>query len=57
MMEEPRHILAVGAGAVTKLVRGDSLERVCNFKYPFEYNSRFALLAERKKRINAFFSE
>ncbi len=57
MMEEPRHILAVGAGAVTKLVRGDTLERVCNFKYPFEYNSRFALLAERKKRINAFFSE
>lgn len=59
MMEETQHIFSVGAGAVTKLIdfENGSLERICNFKYPFEYNSRFAILAERKKRINAFFSE
>ena len=59
MMEETQHIFSVGAGAVTKLIdfENSSLERICNFKYPFEYNSRFAIMAERKKRINAFFSE
>lgn len=59
MMEECRHIFSVGAGAVTKLINFNdgTLERICNFKYPFEYNSRFSLLAERKKRISEFFGE
>ncbi len=59
MMEETQHIFSVGAGAVTKLIdfKNGSLERICNFKYPFEYNSRFGIMSERKKRINAFFSE
>lgn len=59
MMEETQHIFSVGAGAVTKLIdfKNGSLERICNFKYPFEYNSRFGIMAERKKRIIAFFSE
>lgn len=59
MMEECQHILSVGAGAVTKLIdfENGTLERICNFKYPFEYNSRYNILAERKTRINTFFSE
>ena len=43
MMEETQTIFAVGAGAVTKLVRSNAsdsnvrIERIFNAKYPYEY--------------------
>ena len=57
MMEECHTVLAVGAGAVTKLKepRGRNIERVFNFKYPYEYISRFGELAGRKKSIAEFY--
>lgn len=59
MMEECHTVLAVGAGAVTKLKDSNSnrLERIFNYKYPYEYNSRYEVLAERKNRIKEFYEE
>lgn len=59
MMEEYQSIFSVGAGAVTKLRTDDGkvIERIFNFKYPFEYISRFELIEDKKKRITEFFSE
>lgn len=58
MMEECHTVLAAGAGAVTKLKapRGDRIERIFNFKYPYEYNERFAELIQRKERIKQFYA-
>lgn len=58
MMEECHTILSCGGGAVTKLKapHGSEIERIFNFKYPFEYISGFEELAERKKRITGFYS-
>ncbi len=57
MMEECHTVLAAGAGAVTKLRRPDSgyIERIFNFKYPYEYVSRFSELMARKERIKDFY--
>ena len=57
MMEECHTILSCGGGAVTKLKapKGDEIERIFNFKYPFEYISGFEELVERKKRITEFY--
>ncbi len=57
MMEEIHTVLAVGAGAVTKLKQPDGslIERIFNFKYPYEYNSRFDEVIERKNRITEFY--
>lgn len=59
IMEETHSILACGAGAVTKLrdVDSDRLERIFNFKFPYEYISRFDELLERKARVKSFYSE
>lgn len=59
MMEEYQHILSVGAGSVTKLLAPDNekIERVFNFKFPFEYISRFDTLLQKKTRITSFFKE
>ena len=58
MMEECHTVLAAGAGAVTKLRRPDTgyIERIFNFKYPYEYVSRFGELMARKERIKAFYT-
>lgn len=58
MMEECHTVLAAGAGAVTKLKapRGEYIERIFNFKYPYEYISRFDELTERKERIKEFYA-
>ena len=59
MMEECHTVLACGAGAVTKLRSPVSgvIERIFNFKYPYEYISRFDELLERKNRIFGFYEE
>ncbi len=58
MMEECHTILSCGGGAVTKLKapKGDEIERIFNFKYPFEYINDYEILRERKKRITEFYN-
>ena len=59
VMDETHTILACGAGAVTKLKQpqGEYLERVFNFKYPYEYLSRFEEMLERKKQVRRFYDQ
>ena len=59
IMDETHTILACGAGAVTKLrdPHSDNIERIFNFKYPYEYNTRFSELMERKNAISAFYKD
>lgn len=56
IMEEIQTILAVGAGASTKLVHNDLIERVFNYKHPLEYNKNFNIMLEKKKEIIAFYN-
>ena len=58
MMEEYQSIFSVGAGAVTKLRSEDGsiIERIFNFKYPFEYISRFDEIIDKKERMRSFYS-
>ena len=56
IMEEVQTILAIGAGASTKLVDyPDRLERVFNYKFPLEYNKHFDLMLSRKDVIEEFY--
>ncbi|MCL2055920.1 MAG: coproporphyrinogen dehydrogenase HemZ [Oscillospiraceae bacterium] len=57
IMEETRTVLAVGAGAVTKLCAPGRIERVYNFKYPYEYISRYEEQCARKAEIKRFYLE
>lgn len=59
IMEECQSILACGAGAVTKLraPHSDRLERIFNFKYPYEYVNRFSEMMERKERVKEFYGK
>ena len=58
MMEEIHTVLAVGGAAVTKLKDpgSDCLQRIFNFKYPYEYITRFDELLQRKKQITEFYA-
>lgn len=58
IMDETHTILACGASAVTKLrePNGDKIERIFNFKYPYEYINRFDELVERKNGIDIFYN-
>jgi oxygen-independent coproporphyrinogen-3 oxidase len=52
-MEEVQTVLAVGAGAVTKLCGTEkTVRRICNHKYPYEYIHRFGELIDRKTAID-----
>lgn len=59
MMEECHTILSVGAGAVTKLKApfGTQIERIFNYKYPYEYIGNFSEILNRKQYIAQFYSE
>lgn len=59
IMEETHSILACGAGATLKLRNpyGDEIERIFNYKFPYEYIERFDLLCERKKQIFEFYDK
>ena len=58
IMDETHTILACGASAVTKLRQpgGDYIERIFNYKYPYEYINQFDEILNRKTRINEFYS-
>lgn len=59
IMDETHTILACGASAVTKLKEpcGEYIQRIFNFKYPYEYISRFDEQLERKKEILNFYDK
>lgn len=59
VMDETHTILACGSGGVTKLKRNnpDYLERIFNFKYPYEYIDRFDELIQRKSGIMLFYGQ
>ena len=58
-MDETQTILAAGAGSFTKLCsnREGKLERIFNYKYPFEYVEQFDEVLKRKDRVVDFFEE
>ena len=59
IMDETHTILACGASAVTKLREPDGpyIERIFNFKYPYEYISRFEEMTARKEGICLFYEK
>ena len=59
MMEECHTILSVGAGAVIKLKapHGNEIERIYNYKYPYEYIGNFEEIISRKKYIGEFYEK
>lgn len=59
IMDETHTILAVGAGGVTKLrqPRVNNIERIYNYKFPYEYIERFENIIDRKKRVKEFYAE
>lgn len=59
IMDETHTILACGASGVTKLrePNGPNIERVFNFKYPYEYISQFETILKRKEKIADFYSK
>lgn len=59
IMEEIQTILAMGAGASTKLVelKDHRLERIFNYKHPLEYNKHFDLMLSKKDEIGEFYAE
>ena len=59
IMDETHSILAVGGGAVTKLKQPhvNNIERIFNYKYPYEYISRFDEMIGRKKGIREFYDQ
>lgn len=59
VMDETHTILACGSGGVTKLKRNnpDYLERIFNFKYPYEYIDRFDEVIQRKSGIMQFYGQ
>lgn len=59
IMEEVQTILALGAGAVTKLVnpRTGRIERIFNYKFPYEYIGQFDEMLRRKGQVKAFYEK
>jgi len=55
-MDETHSIFSCGAGGVTKLKQQSSgyIERIFNFKYPYEYINRFDEITARKEQIRTF---
>lgn len=59
IMEEAQTIIACGASASTKLFnpKTGKIERIFNYKYPYEYISRFDTMCGKKADIKRFFQE
>ena len=56
MMEEISTVISAGVGAVTKLVKGDRIERIFNVKDVREYLKRAEEMRERKQYIYEFYN-
>ena len=59
IMDETHTILACGAGAVSKIKQpgGNRLERIFNFKFPYEYISRHAEMMSRKDQVKMLYDQ
>lgn len=59
MMDETHSVFAVGAGAVTRLKNPVTLhiDRIYNYKYPYEYINNFDEILKRKQGILTFYGE
>lgn len=59
IMDETHSIFACGAGAVTKIKdqRSGHLERLFNYKFPYEYIKDFNKIIEKKRRIEEVYDE
>ena len=59
IMDETHTILACGAGAVSKVKdpNSDRLERIFNFKFPYEYVSRYQEMITRKERVKELYGQ
>ena len=59
MMDETHTVLAVGAGAVTRLKnpQNGKIERIYNYKYPYEYIGHFDEILRRKQKISDFYKK
>ena len=59
IMDETHTILGCGAGAVSKLKRPhtDYLERIFNYKFPYEYNDGLDEMLRRKEYLKEFYAE
>lgn len=57
IMDETHTILGCGAGAVSKLKQPGTeyLERIFNYKFPYEYNSGLAEMMNRKNSVRDFY--
>lgn len=57
VMDETHTILACGAGGVSKLREPgvNHLERIFNYKYPYEYINGFDEMLRRKEQIKTFY--
>ncbi len=58
MMDETHSVFAAGAGAVTKLRKGsyNHIERIYNYKYPYEYINNFNEVINKKSGISLFYN-
>ena len=52
IMEEKQTIIALGGGGSPKIILGDRIERVFNFKDPLEYIRRFDEILDKKDEIS-----
>ena len=59
IMDETHTVLSAGAGGVTKLKApyDKKIERIFNFKYPYEYIERCELMNERKEQVRNFYEK
>ncbi len=59
IMDETHTILGCGAGAVSKLKQPgtDYLERIFNYKFPYEYNTGLEEMLSRKDAVPAFYEK
>lgn len=59
IMDEVHSILALGAGAVTKLKvnHNNDIQRIFNYKFPLEYIRGFDNIINRKREVESFFEK
>lgn len=57
IMEEKQTIVALGGGGSSKIIIGDRIERVFNFKDPLEYIRRFDEILTKKDEILSLMKE
>lgn len=59
MMDETHSVFAAGAGGVTRLKNQKSgfIDRIYNYKYPYEYIDNFDEILNRKNDIFSFYGE